>query len=108
MSYSADQYLSVVNMYLEEWSKRNRSELVKQHNKGCFVWKADIDGIPERSGMFYTSDMLPKHFKGPMVDMVQRLIAQADSEREFVVVLEFPEDKVIRLLLHSVSSVPFT
>jgi len=88
MTFTLDKYLDVVKLYIEEWTRRSTSPMLLEAGKGCFIWDSVKDG--ERgSGWFYTKEMLSDHFSGEMVKGLERMIDEANHERELVVALIF-------------------
>jgi hypothetical protein len=94
---SAD-YLKLIEIHLEEWTRKSTSEKIVPQGPGCFVWHYEEDKKYESSGMFYTRDMVPKHFSGEMAARLGEIIEEADHEHEVVVGCIF-EDKSMVLRL---------
>jgi hypothetical protein len=97
MTYTIDNYLDVVKLFIEEWTRRSKSQRLLKAGKGCFIWDSTSDG--ERgSGCFYTKEMVSEHFPVEMAKGLERMIDEANHERELVVALIFGR-KVQRLRL---------
>ncbi len=90
MTFTIDNYLDVVKLYIEEWTRRSTSQLLLEAGKGCFIWDSAKDG--ERgSGWFYTKEMVSDYFSGEMGEGLEKMIDEANHERELVVALIFGE-----------------
>ena len=87
MKYSQSNLERIVEFHIGEWSRRSRSELLLSNGKGCFVWDHVTDGPLHGSGIFFTSEMLPNHFKREMANKLQKIIKEANHEKEIVVAL---------------------
>lgn len=97
MNFAIDNYLDVVNLYIEEWTCSSTSTMLLETGKGCFIWDSVKDG--ERGGgRFYTKEMVSNHFSGEICDGLEKMIDEANHERELVVALIFG-DKIQGLLL---------
>ena len=94
MSLTPETYKEVTEFFIAGWTRRSESSIVKKHGKGCFVWDSEKDSKTNSSGMFYTSEMMPKYFSPEMATELQQMISEANHDKEVVVGLIFGEKAV--------------
>jgi hypothetical protein len=95
--------IEIAKFFIDDWTRRSSSLLVKNETKGCFVWDLEIDAYCDSSGTFYSYEMVRDYFLPEMAKGLKKLIQEADHDKEVVAALVF-EDEIIGMRLEKTAA----